>query len=181
MTTCHPNTFLATPIRRTWPADNLSRLCRDARSTLDCMDYRSALCSVAAQWASRGERVTVWRGGTESSVNTYTASENGYCNIYCPGVYGVIRYSKEKSSILYICSVPSTHNSYQPSPRHSFIPGLKPFFSVNPSHRVLPFFLQGWLHGLPRTVYRYFWVCPFFTFYFSCFPFFFSFWFRAVD
>ena len=29
-----------------------------------------------------------------------------------------------------------------PSPHHSFIPGLKPSVSVNPSHRSLPFLLQ---------------------------------------
>jgi len=29
-----------------------------------------------------------------------------------------------------------------PSPTHSFIPGLKPFFSANPSQRSLPFLLQ---------------------------------------
>ena len=31
----------------------------------------------------------------------------------------------------------------------SFIPGLKPSFSANPSHRSLPFLLQDWLHGFP--------------------------------
>jgi len=30
---------------------------------------------------------------------------------------------------------------------HSFIPGLKPSFSANPSHSSLPFLLQDWLHG----------------------------------
>ena len=29
-----------------------------------------------------------------------------------------------------------------PSPSHSFISGLKPSFSANPSHRSLPFLLQ---------------------------------------
>ena len=36
-------------------------------------------------------------------------------------------------------SIPSTHHSYHPSPLHSFIPGLKPSFSVNPSHRTFLF------------------------------------------
>jgi len=36
-----------------------------------------------------------------------------------------------------------------PSPPHSFIPGLKPSFSANPSHRSLPFLLRDWLHGFP--------------------------------
>jgi len=35
-----------------------------------------------------------------------------------------------------------------PSPTHSFIPGLKPSFSANPSHRSLPILLQDRLHGL---------------------------------
>ena len=36
-----------------------------------------------------------------------------------------------------------------PSNPHSFIPGLKPSFSENPSHRSLPYLLQDWLHGFP--------------------------------
>jgi len=32
---------------------------------------------------------------------------------------------------------------------HSFIPRLKPSFSANPSHRILPFLLQDSLHGFP--------------------------------
>jgi len=32
---------------------------------------------------------------------------------------------------------------------HSFIPGLKPSFSANPSHCSLPFLYQNWLHGFP--------------------------------
>ena len=46
-------------------------------------------------------------------------------------------------------SVPSTHYFHYPSSLHSFTSGLKPSFSVNPSHHSLPFF-QNWLHGLPR-------------------------------
>ena len=38
-----------------------------------------------------------------------------------------------------------------PSPTHSFIPGLKPSFSVNPTHRSLSFSLQDWLHGFSKT------------------------------
>jgi len=37
-----------------------------------------------------------------------------------------------------------------PSPTHSFIPGLKPSFSVNPSHHSPSFFLQDSLHRFPR-------------------------------
>jgi len=36
-----------------------------------------------------------------------------------------------------------------PSPPHSFITGLKPSFSANPSHRSLPFLLQDWLQDSP--------------------------------
>ena len=40
--------------------------------------------------------------------------------------------------------VPSTHQSHHPSLLHSFIPGLKPSFSANPSHRsrLLSFFFR---------------------------------------
>ena len=41
-------------------------------------------------------------------------------------------------------SAPSTHHSYHPSALHSFIPGLKPSFSANPSH-----LLPDWLNGFP--------------------------------
>ena len=47
----------------------------------------------------------------------------------------------------------------------------------NPSHRSIVFLLRDWLHGFPRTVYRYFWTFCFYLFFsplFSC-------WFRAVD
>ena len=42
---------------------------------------------------------------------------------------------------------PSTH--HLSSTHHFFIPGLKPSFSANPSHRSLPFHPQDWLHGFP--------------------------------
>ena len=45
--------------------------------------------------------------------------------------------------------VSSTHHSHHPPPLHSFIPGLKPYFSANASHHSLPFLLQDWLHGFP--------------------------------
>jgi len=35
------------------------------------------------------------------------------------------------------------------SPHHSFIPGLKPPFSANPSHCSLPCLFPDWLHGFP--------------------------------
>ena len=56
-----------------------------------------------------------------------------------------------------------------PSPPHSFIPGLKSFFSANPFHRSIPFLHQDWLHGFPRLIVTsisvfYFWVFLFFHF-----------------
>jgi len=57
-------------------------------------------------------------------------------------------------------SVLSTHHSYHPSPIHSFIPGLKPSFSANPSNSSLPFLLDDWL-----TEYIVFYCLVFF-----CFP-----------
>ena len=46
-------------------------------------------------------------------------------------------------------SVPSIHHSHHPSLPYSFIPGLNPSFSANPSHRSLPFLLPDWLHRFP--------------------------------
>ena len=50
-----------------------------------------------------------------------------------------------------------------PSPPHSFIPGLKPFFC-----KFFPplssFSSSGLTPRIPRTVYRYFCAYPFFTF-----------------
>jgi len=46
------------------------------------------------------------------------------------------------SIIKVIIKMASTHQSHHPSPLHSFIPGLKPSFSANPSHRSLLFLLQ---------------------------------------
>jgi len=43
-----------------------------------------------------------------------------------------------------------------PSPTHSFIPGLKPSFSANPSHRSLSFSSSGLTTWIPKTVYCYF-------------------------
>ena len=43
-----------------------------------------------------------------------------------------------------------------PSPTHSFIPGLKPSFSANPSHRSLTFSSSGFTAWIPQTVYCYF-------------------------
>ena len=43
-----------------------------------------------------------------------------------------------------------------PSPTHSFIPGLKPSFSANPSHRSLSFSSSGLTTWIPQTVYCYF-------------------------
>ena len=50
-----------------------------------------------------------------------------------------------------------------PSPTHSFIPGLKPSFSANPSHCSLSFFLRDWLRDSP-DFYSYFWAYPFLLF-----------------
>ena len=44
-------------------------------------------------------------------------------------------------------SVPSARHSHRPSPLHSFIPGLKPSFSANPSYRSFPFLFQDCQHG----------------------------------
>jgi len=50
--------------------------------------------------------------------------------------------------------LPCSHSF--PSPTHSFIPGLKPPFSVNPSHRSLSFLPQDAMHAQyqPRACFR---------------------------
>ena len=58
-----------------------------------------------------------------------------------------------------------------PSPLHSFIPGLKPSFSANPSHRSLAFLLQDRLHGFPGLFTDTSEHICFFTFSFLFFPF----------
>ena len=77
-------------------------------------------------------------------------------------------------------SVPSIDSPISSSiTLHSFIPGLKPSFSANPSDRSLLRLLLDWLtQRIPRTVYRYLWAYPFLLFSFSPL---FSCWFRVVD
>jgi len=72
----------------------------------------------------------------------------------------------------------STHHFHQPSLLHSFIPGLKPSFSANPSHRSLHFLLPDWLHGLMDCLPTFLSISVFLLFF--CFPLF-IFWFHAVD
>ena len=53
---------------------------------------------------------------------------------------------------------------------HSFIPGLKPSFSANPSPHSLPFLLQDWFPGFPgpfadTSKHTYFYFFCFSTFY----------------
>ena len=52
---------------------------------------------------------------------------------------------------------------------HSFIPGLKPSFSENPSHCSPSFSSSGFTTWIPETVYCYFWAYLFSTFGFSVF------------
>ena len=63
------------------------------------------------------------------------------------------------------------------SPSHSFIPGSKPSFSANPSHRSLSFILHDWPHGFPGLFTD---TSEHIRFYFFCFRLL-SGWFRAVD
>ena len=58
-----------------------------------------------------------------------------------------------------------------PSPTHSFIPGLKPSFSANPSHRSLFLLLQEGLHEFPGPFTDTSEHIRFFTFSFSVFHF----------
>ena len=60
-------------------------------------------------------------------------------------------------------------------PLSSFIPGINPYISANPSNRSLHFLLQDWLHEFPDSLPIILSIPVFYVFpLFSC-------WFRAVD
>jgi len=89
-----------------------------------------------------------------------------------------------ESYTVFICQQSYLLLSGISSPTHSFIPGLKPPFSANPSHCSPSFFFFR-IHYMdsapPPTVYCYFWAHLFSTFsFFSVFTLF-SCRFRAVD
>ena len=68
------------------------------------------------------------------------------------------------------CAAHLTVESYRYSITHlaySFIPGLKPSFSANPSHCSLSFSSSGFTTCIPHTVYCYFSAYPFLLFSFS--------------
>ena len=84
--------------------------------------------------------------------------------VICSTYFSYLQHTYKSSSI--------------PSPTHSFIPGLKPSFSANPSHR--PFLLQVWLHKLPADCLPILLIIS--VFYYSVFLFLlFSCWFHAVE
>ena len=68
--------------------------------------------------------------------------------------------------ILYSRYAANIHTYQYSITTHSFIPDLKSSFSVNPSHRSLPFFFRT-DYMIPQTVYCYFWAYPFLLFSFS--------------
>ena len=74
-----------------------------------------------------------------SNVRTFTCAANKN-RIACTAPSLVL-------SVALPPSVPSTRHSHHPSPLHSFIPGLKPSFSANPSYRSFPFLFQDCQHG----------------------------------
>ena len=55
----------------------------------------------------------------------------------------VVLYGRNAANIL-------TYYYYYSITPHSFIPGLKPSFSANPSHRSLPFFFRTDYMNSPR-------------------------------
>ena len=67
--------------------------------------------------------------------------------------------------------VRTTHHSCHPSPFHSFITGLKPSFSANPSHRSLLFFFRTGSTDSPDCLPIFLSMSVFTFFLFSFFPF----------
>jgi len=69
-----------------------------------------------------------------------------------------ILYGRHLPTVIHITGIPS--------PTLSFIPGLKPSFSANPSHCSFSF-SSGLTTWISQTVYCYFWAYPFLLFSFS--------------
>ena len=86
------------------------------------------------------------------SINKQKLTTSGinYLSVILPSAFFSFLFY---SSVLGLChpSIPTKHSTHIiPSPLHSFIPGLKPSFSANPSNGSLPFLLRDWLHGFPE-------------------------------
>jgi len=84
-------------------------------------------------------------------------SLRGVSTLYCAIAVEshTVIYAANSCSLLIIISFPS--------PTHSFIPGLKPSFSENPSHCSFSFFFRT-DYIIPQTVYCYFGAYPFLLF-----------------
>ena len=100
-----------------------------------------------------------------------TTSRLQFSQPILPFVGKILRRNDLSNFDLLPTSISPTHHSHHPSPPHSFIPGLKPSSSANPSRRSLPFSSSWPTPWIPRTVCRYF--CAFRFFKFSVFFFFF--------
>jgi len=67
----------------------------------------------------------------------------GLCSYHVRGVDGSCAKHLESYTVAMLLTVIGLLIIISiPSPHHSFIPGLKPSFFANPSHRSLPFLLQ---------------------------------------
>jgi len=70
------------------------------------------------------------------------------------GPVGVLSIAMSVSACLLVCTIGSIDSLLSSSiTPHSFIPGLKPSFSANPSHRSPPFSFPGLTPRIPWTVY----------------------------
>ena len=78
-----------------------------------------------------------------------TTSRLQFSQPILPFVGKILRRNDLSNFDLLPTSVSPTHHSHHPSPPHSFIPGLKPSSSANPSRRNLPFPLHDRLRGFP--------------------------------
>ena len=71
-----------------------------------------------------------------------TTSRLQFSQPILPFVGKILRRNDLSDFDLLPTSVSPTHHSHHPSPPHSFIPGLKPSSSANPSRRSLPLFFM---------------------------------------
>jgi len=142
--------------------------------TMFCDETRALIAPSRCDWLTK----SVYRCQGRFPIHFRSwLSGTGLCSYRVRGVDG----SCAKRRILYGRYAANIHTYYWYSiTPHSFIPGLKPSCSANPSHRSLCLFSSGLTTWIPRTVYWHFWAYLFLFVSFFRFPLF-SCWFRAED
>ena len=87
----------------------------------------------------------------------WRSAGTGLCSYRVRGVDGsCAEHLTVESYTVFICQQSYLLLLGIPSPTHTFIPGLKPSFSANPSHRSPSLSSSGLTTWIPQTVYGYF-------------------------